>query len=212
MNKSGEVLIVGAGDLGEQFEHFISNYSNDTVIGWVDDTKQKGDTIRGKTVFGRIESIDTIGISYDYIAVAIGYFHLEFKAELIKEFQNKSIPLYTFIHPTAYVDCSSIIGEGAFIYPNATLDQGVTIKDGTIVNNNTVISHDSQIGSSSFLSPSVTISGNVSIGNKCFIGSGSIIKDSVQICDNTQLGAGTLLLQSIDQPGKYVGGPKLRKL
>lgn len=213
MKNGKKVLIIGAGDLGRQFVHFITNYSNDIVVGWLDDTKQKGEKVFGKKVFGKVNELDSVKDKvYDYVAIAIGYNHLEFKNELIKKLRDKSIPQYTFIHPTAYVDSSANICEGVFIYPSATVDQRVIIQESTIINNNVVISHDSEIGRATFLSPSVAISGNVMIGNSCFIGTGSIIKDSIKICNNTQLGAGTLLIKDISVPGKYVGGPELRKL
>lgn len=32
-----EIVIIGAGELGKQFQHMIENYSEDRVIGWIDD-------------------------------------------------------------------------------------------------------------------------------------------------------------------------------
>lgn len=205
------VLIIGAGVLGSQFNHFINHFSENRVIGWLDDTKEINSLIEGKKILGGISDISAIN-GYDSVGLAIGYNHLLFKNQLIQRLIKKSIPIFSFTHPSSFVDFSAKIGEGTFIYPNATIDQKVTIGYGCIVNNNVVISHNSKIGTSSFIAPSVTITGNVNIGENCFIGAGSIINDSVSICDNTVLGSGSLVVDDILEPGKYVGGPKLRKI
>lgn len=207
------VIIIGAGDLGQQFYHFITHYSDDKVAGWADDTKRIGDKILDKPVMSGIKNLNQLDFNlFDSIALGIGYKHLNFKLDLIFKLKKDGFPLYTYIHPSAFVDKTAVIDDGVFIYPNVTIDQRVIIKSGALLNNNVVVSHNSVIESCSFLAPSVTTSGNVKIGRKCFIGTSSVIKDDVKITSSVQTGAGTLVINDIECSGTYVGGPKLRKL
>ena len=210
MNK--KVVIIGAGDLGRQFLHLITNYTEDSVIGWYDDTLEKGIIIEGVEVKGSITDIELDREFYDEVAIAIGYKHLPLKQKLVNKLIKRNLRLYTFIHPTSCIDISAKIGYGCFIYSNCTIDSNVLVEPGVLINNAAVVSHDSKIGSCSFIAPGVCLSGFVQIKNCCFIGSGSIISDSVSICDSVILGSGSLVIKDIKLRGEYVGGPKLRKL
>ncbi|NGP78141.1 hypothetical protein G3570_15970 [Balneolaceae bacterium YR4-1] len=208
-----KVLIIGAGVLGQKFNHFITHYSEDEVVGWVDDTKKIDEKVLGKPVMSGIENLYKLDSNlFDCVAIGIGYKHLEFKLDLILKLKEERFQLYTYIHPTAYVDITAEIGEGVFIGPNSTVDKGVKIKSGVIITKNVVVSHDSIIGACSLLAPSVTTSGYVEIGETCFIGTGTIFKDGVNITNSVQTGAVTLIVNNIESSGIYVGGPKLRKL
>ena len=208
-----KVIIIGAGALGQQFCHFITHYSDEEVVGWVDDKKKIGSQVLGIPVLSSIEKLNLLDSNlFDHLAVGIGYRHLEFKYDLILKLKKHGLSLYTYIHPTAYVDQSAILDEGVFIYPNVTVDQRVKIESGVLLNNNVVVSHDSIIGSCSFIAPSVTTSGNVQIGKKCFIGTGTVIKDEAKITSSVQLGAGTLVVNNLEHSGTYVGGPNLRRI
>lgn len=208
-----KVLIIGAGDLGQQFYNFITNYSEDKVVGWVDDKKNIDELVLGIPVKSTIENLEQLDSNvFDCLAIGIGYKHLDFKYKLIEWLKKVGFSLYSFIHPTAFIDKTAFLDEGVFIYPNVTIDQRVRVASGVILNNNVVVSHDSNIESCTFLAPSVTTSGNVQIGHKCFIGTSTVIKDNVKINSSVQTGAGTLVIENIELPGIYVGGPKLRKI
>jgi sugar O-acyltransferase (sialic acid O-acetyltransferase NeuD family) len=206
------ILIVGAGGLGRQFKHFIDNYSEDIVVGFLDDTIKENVEIENVKVLGDIKSIQKFSGFFDEVIVGIGYNHLNFKNELIFHYKQLGFVLYTYIHPTAYVDNTAKLGDNVFIYPNCTVDQKVILNDGVLLNNNVVVSHDCNIGDSSYLAPSVTLSGKVKIGSNCFIGSGTTIRDEIEVTNDCFIGAGSLILKNIDHKGSYVGGPILRKL
>jgi sugar O-acyltransferase (sialic acid O-acetyltransferase NeuD family) len=208
-----KVLIFGAGDLGIQYKHMIDIYTDDLVIGWLDDTKKRGDSISGIEVIGD-SSVFLQLKERIHVAIAIGYNHLNFKMNLINSLKtNPLISFYTFIHPTTFIDKTACIEDGVFIYPNSTIDMGVTIKMGSIVNNSVTISHNSIIGESSFIAPGVVIAGNVIIGNQCFIGAGTIIKDSITINDKNIIGSGCNIYKNIDEKGaRFITKSTLVKL
>jgi len=206
------ILIIGAGVLGQQYSHWITNYSADKVVGWLDDSVAEDKHIFGNKVLGPVSSIDDWTNHFDEVAIAIGYTILDYKLQLLHYLLEKQITLYTYFHPSAYIDVSAHVEQGVFVYPHCVVDQRVILESGVRLGNNVVISHDSRIGSCCFFSPSVTTSGSVSFGKCCFVGTGTVLKNGISITANTTIGAGSLILKSIDEPGTYVGGPLLRKL
>ena len=210
-SNKNKIIILGAGDLGLQMAHFITHYSNDEIVGWLDDSKEKGAMFYDKPILGGFAELANLN-NYDAVCLGIGYKHLTFKNKLLKELESKKIKLYTFIHPTAYIDCSSKIEDGVFIYPKANIDQRVILRAGTIINNSAVVSHDSLIDRCTFIAPGVNIAGNVQIGESCFLGIGSTIIENIKIAKGVNLGAKTLICRDILEQGTYVGGPKLKKI
>jgi sugar O-acyltransferase (sialic acid O-acetyltransferase NeuD family) len=206
-----KIIILGAGDLGLQMAHYITHYSNDEIVGWLDDTKKRGSLINDKPILGGFAELANLN-NYDAVCLGIGYKHLSFKNNLLKELESKKIKLYTFIHPTAYVDCSSKIEDGVFIYPKVNIDQRVILRAGSIINNSSIVSHDSLVGRCTFIAPGVNIAGNVQIGECCFLGIGSTIIDNTKIGNSVNLGAKTLISKDILEQGTYVGGPKLKRI
>jgi len=207
-----ELVVIGAGALGIQLKHYIDNYSNDKVVAFVDDTYRKGEIISGIEVIGKIMDIlntkDIINI-----VVAIGYNHLNFKFHLLNNLKsNKSINLYNFIHPSAYIDKSATIEPGVVIFPHAIIDTNVTLKPGVLVNNSALISHDSSIGIGTFIGGNSTIAGRVKIGNRCLIGAGTVIKNDLNIADDVTIGSGSNVFDHVLESGTYVTHSKIIKL
>jgi len=97
------------------------------------------------------------------------------------------------------------IGANAVIH-RARLDS-TTIKKGTIIGALTNIAHNVTIGEDCIITTNVSVGGSVTIGNNCWIGMGATIRNGVSICDNVVIGMGSVVLESINQPGFYVGNP-----
>lgn len=197
----GKVLILGAGELGKQIRHFVSNCSEHQFVGFLDDFGSAED------ILGKMSEIDTFKDQIDYVAIGIGYFHLEFKNRLFKQLKEKGFDLLTFVHPSCIVDATAKIGEGSILFPGVIVDQRSQIGQNTILNCGVIVSHDCNIGDHSFVAPGVVFSGRCTLGDMCFVGSGSVLKNDVSITENVTIGAGSLVLKSIEKNGKYFGHP-----
>ncbi|MEO0728574.1 MAG: acetyltransferase [Bacteroidota bacterium] len=205
-----KVGIIGGGDLGRQFRHYISQAPKAQVVGWYDDTVVAGTEVSGLPVMGGLS--DLTGDSELKLAIAIGYKHIAFKIKLLSQLQHLGASLYTFAHPSSFIDKESLVEAGVFIYPGCVVEKNVVIEKGALLNNGVIVSHDSRVGAASFIAPGVTICGNATIGKGCFVGAGTIISDGVSIPDFTTLGAGTLVHQTIESSGTYVTKTVLRRI
>lgn len=197
----GKVLILGAGELGKQIRHFVSNCSGHQFVGFLDDFGSSED------ILGKMSEIETFKDQIDYVAIGIGYLHLEFKSHLFKQLKEKGFDFLTFVHPSCIVDNTAIIGEGSILFPGVIVDQGSQIGQNTILNCGVIVSHDCNVGDHSFVAPGVVFSGRCNLGDMCFVGSGSVLKNDVCITENVTIGAGSLVLKSIEKHGKYFGHP-----
>lgn len=201
------LIIIGAGELGQQALHYATLSHQYNVVGFLDDTKNKDDIIKGKPVMGGLSEIHELYSRrlFECVFIAIGYKHFDFKEKLYKELIESSIPLGTIICPNVYIDPTAEIGQGCFIYPGTIIDKEVSIADNVLCNLNSVISHNSIINLHTYISPSVSIAGFCEVGEKCMIGINATIIDNVTICNNVTIGAATLVRKSIKEPGTYVG-------
>ncbi len=207
------VAIIGAGELGKQALHYISQdsliNSKYSVVGWIDDTCEKGKMIADIPVIGETREILQLYQrgSFDACFVAIGYNHLDFKLKLLTSLRG-SIPMINILSPNTYIDESAVLGENVFLYPGVIVDKHVKINDGCVLNLGVIVSHDSQVGECSFLAPNSVIAGFSKIGKLSFMGISSGIIDNISVCDNVKLGAGSIVTKSISQPGLYCGIPE----
>lgn len=203
------LVIIGAGELGQQIAHFVTVDQQFNFIGYVDDWQEKGTIINGKPVLGSINNLSKLYSdgAFDEVLIGVGYKHLKFRKALYDRFYGE-IPFATFIHSSCYVDPTAEIGEGAVIYPKCIIDKNTHIKNNVLLNWGTGIGHDSILEEHSFFAPRATLAGCTKIGEMCFIGAGAVIIDHISIANSTLIGGGAIVVENITKPqGIYVGNP-----
>lgn len=203
------LVIIGAGDLGQQIAHFVTTDNQFEVVGYVDDWRIKGDVVNGVPVLGCIDDMQSLydrGI-FDETIVGVGYKHFMIRKSLFERFKN-TVPFATFVHSSCYVDPAAEIGNGVVIYPRCIIDANTHILDNVLINYGAGIGHDSILESHSFFAPMVHIAGLVHIGEMCMIGIGTTVIDHVSVTNSTTIGGGAVVVKNIDAPnGVYVGNP-----
>lgn len=206
---SKKLLIIGAGDLGQLMAHHINEDKTFELVGFVDDTKKIGELISSKPVLGGIKDLDSLfeDNAFNFVLIAIGYKHLDFKEKIYKELQDKSIPLAKFIHKSVHYDSSLKIGDGSFVLPGVVLDKDVELGNCVLLNTGVVIAHDTKIGDFCFLAPSVNLAGFIKIAAKSFLGINTTIIDNIQITAPIQTGASATIVKNISESGLYLGTP-----
>lgn len=203
------VLIIGAGDLGQQIAHYVSESTEHTIVGYVDDWANTGDIRRGYPVLGCVEDTEMLyhqGV-FDELLIGIGYKHFETR-KLIFDKYKSIIPFATYLHPSSHIDSTSKIGSGIVVLPGCVIDYGAVLRDNLFIYSGCVIGHNTQIGAHSIISLSVTTGGFSQIGESCFLGLKTCICDNITISNHTFLGACANVITDIsDENGVYVGNP-----
>ncbi|RFN57983.1 acetyltransferase [Marixanthomonas ophiurae] len=117
----------------------------------------------------------------------------------------------SFIHNSAVLTSSSVIGKGTLVHPNAVIDAGVEIGDFCIINNNSTISHNSIIGNFVHIAIQTAIAGGVQIGSGSLIGAGSVILPEVKIGLKSIIGAGSVITKDVPDNAIVYGNPGVIK-
>jgi sugar O-acyltransferase (sialic acid O-acetyltransferase NeuD family) len=206
--KNQTLGIIGAGVLGQHIAHYakISN-SFDEII-FFDDSEPVGkETIYG-IVAGNTNSIKGFIESkkIQHLLIGIGYNHMNARESFFNAYNSK-INIPNIVHPSCYIDSTTIMGNGNIFLPGCIFDKGCELGNNLFFNPGCIIAHDNIIKDHSFFGPGVKTSGFVSIGQKCFMGTNTTIIDNKIIASNTQTGAGALITKSIKVSGLYVGAP-----
>lgn len=112
----------------------------------------------------------------------------------------------TIVAEYAYVDESSVIGEGSIIAPRAVITTNVEIGKHAIINIAASVSHNCKIGDYVTISPGAHIAGNVELGDGVFIGIGAIVSNNIKIASGVVVGAGAVVVRDIEQSNSVVVG------
>ncbi len=197
------LIILGAGGHGKS-------------VAWVAKTTKKwkkvyflDDNVSNDQVIGKFN--DRHKYKHNDFFVAIGNNHKRKEIYLTLKLEGFTLP--PIISPTSDVT-NAKVGNGSIIMNRCFVNVDTLIEEAVIINNHVVIEHDCVISSFSHISPSVNIAGTSKIGEKCWIGIGSNIIHNLTIINNVIIGAGSTVIDSILEPGTYVGNPvkKLNKL
>jgi sugar O-acyltransferase (sialic acid O-acetyltransferase NeuD family) len=199
-----KIGLIGYGELGQQFQHLIQQSDNNAHFYYFDDVAFKNGV---KNVFPFKSYSDDQFSDLEFL-VGLGYKNLVKKGEIIEDLIRNKRSLFTFIHPTAFVDNTSKIDMGTVIYPNVTIDKNVHIGNGCVLNLSVTIAHDTKIGDCSFLAPSVTISSFVKVCKFVFIGTGVCVTNKVLIDDYAMVGIGSVITKNIEKNQIVIGNPQ----
>ena len=210
-----KLAIIGAAELGSLVMYFASQTGEYGTVGFFDDNSTKGSIFHDRPILGAVKDIKKqyeLGI-FTHLFIGIGYNHMRRRHSLYNMFKGV-IPFATIIHKTAYVDPSSVVGEGVILFPGCVVDMKVVIGNNVLLNTSVSVSHHSDISDNCFLSPRVAIAGRTSIGKNCFIGMGATVTDMVVVGSDCMIGARSLVRNNIAEGHLVFGTPAkiIRKL
>ncbi len=192
-----KLTIIGASGHGKVVAD-IAKLNDYDVIEFLDDDESVSNC-GGYPVIGKTDK----EVDGDVI-VAIG------NAEIRKRLsENKK--LVTLIHPDAVIADDIEIGDGTVVMAGVVINSGAKIGKGVIVNTSSSIDHDCRIGDYCHISVGAHLSGTVNVGDNTWIGAGATISNNVNICSECMIGAGAVVVQSIAEPGTYLGVPARKR-
>jgi sugar O-acyltransferase (sialic acid O-acetyltransferase NeuD family) len=124
---------------------------------------------------------------------------------------NSNIEFPNLVHPAVTGDWGQItLAQGNLLFNGVSLTTDISIGSFNIVNPGCTLSHDCVLGSFNLLGPGVHLAGAVNVGDRVLLGTGAKLLPKVQVCDDVVVGAGAVVVNSIADPGTYVGVPSRR--
>ena len=138
------VIVFGAGGHGKTLIELIREAGQLELVGVVDDRSARGSDVLGIPVLGNRDDLasirrDGIGLAANAIG---GISNMASRVEVSQALAARGFVLPALVHPTAFVEASASIGEGAQILAHSYVGSDAVVGKGVIVNTGAVVSHD----------------------------------------------------------------------
>src|SRR5687768_13346484 len=172
-----QIAFIGYGELGRQIHALIKQSDSPTEAIFFDDEFYQQQQINSFP----FASYDEELYKNNSFIIGLGYKHLLTKQRIIQRLEELGRTIYSFIHPSCFVNLSANIENGVVAYPMCNIDKDVRIGKGVLLNNSVTVSHNTIIGACCYLSPGAVLSGNVAIGENTFVGAGAIVANNINI-------------------------------
>ena len=189
------LIIIGASGHGKVLVDIAVKIGYKEIV-FLDDDKRLIECA-GFPVIGKTD--EAASLEGDKI-VAIG------NPEIRKRIQSL-ISTVTLIHPNSVIGSNVLIGEGSVVMAGAVINSCTTIGRGCIINTCSSVDHDCSLGDYVHVAVGAHVCGTVNIGDKTWIGAGATVSNNIEICRDCIIGAGAVVVDSIDNPGTYIGVP-----
>lgn len=193
------VLIFGGGGHGKSLIELIRAGGNHAIAGVIDDQKPLGSLVLGMPVIGRSEDLARFYQSgYRLMINAVGGIgDIWSRVAVFERSRAAGFSFPTVIHPTAFIEASATLGEGAQVFPQAYLGSDARLGFGVIVNTGAIVSHDCVLGDYVNLSPGAILAGEVRVGEATLIGMGVTVNLQVKIGAHCRIGNGATIKQDV---------------
>lgn len=113
----------------------------------------------------------------------------------------------TLIHPTAIVEETATVGDGAQVCLGAILASACTVGPDAIINSGAIIEHECDIGPGAHICPGVRLAGRVRVGEAAMVGLGACVVQNITIGEGAIVGAGAVVLDDVPAGATVVGVP-----
>ncbi|RCK74153.1 MAG: 4-amino-6-deoxy-N-Acetyl-D-hexosaminyl-(Lipid carrier) acetyltrasferase [Anaerolineae bacterium] len=193
------VLIFGGGGHGKSLIELIRASGQHAIAGIIDDIKPLGSLILGVPVIGRSQDLPRFYQNgYRLMINAVGGIgDISQRVSVFERGRSAGFSFPTVIHPTAFVEGSAALGEGAQLFPHAYLGSDARLGFGVIINTGAIVSHDCEVGDYVNLSPGAILAGEVKVGEATLIGMGVTVNLRVKIGAHCRIGNGATIKQDV---------------
>lgn len=190
-----EILIFGGGGHGKAIIDLLRATSEYHIAGILDDGIPAGTKVTGITVLGGEKILTELmsrGMLYAANAVG-GISNVNTRISIFNKLTQAGLSFPILVHPTAFIEKSANLSDGAQIFPHAYVGSEAAIGFGNIINTGAIISHDCSISDYAVISPGAILAGNVQIGEGTLIGMGVTINLNISIGKYVRIGNGATI-------------------
>jgi sugar O-acyltransferase (sialic acid O-acetyltransferase NeuD family) len=178
-----KVLVYGSRTFGSVVRVLVEDCGHE-FAGFIDDLHT------GPDILGPFDAVQRLHPAASHGCVnAVGYRDLRARLAVSERIIAAGYPMPSLVHPRAYVNTRSRLGDGCLVMAGAQIAEHVELGSGSVVWPGAVISHDSVLGPCVYLSPNCTICGCCRLGSCCFVGAGAVVVNHATVPDDTRIKA-----------------------
>ncbi len=193
------IVILGAGELGKEIVWLIEDINRITptwlILGFLDDTKQKGEICHGYPVLGSMKDLDEYkqkGPLCAIIALQNGG-----DRKRIANMYAESTQWAKIVHPTAVLAPDVVIGDGSVIFPQVTVSVGSTLGNHNLLYIHATVCNDCIFNDCVSVMTGVSVAEHVVIGSESYIAAGSNIYPHVSLGKAVRVAVGTTVSENV---------------
>ena len=198
------VIIIGSGAVAAELTSYIEDQNKNldkkahlNLLGYLD-TEENIEKYWSKYKLKKpvLADIDSYIIKEeDHFIVGIS--DLAFRLKMIRKLEEKKATIIGFIHHSAIVAGSAIIGIGNIIYPHCIIGPNCIIGNNNVITSYSFISHDCIVGNRNFFS-TAGLGGRVKVGDNNFFGIRATVIPNIIIGSNNVIQAGMVIDKNIE--------------
>jgi sugar O-acyltransferase (sialic acid O-acetyltransferase NeuD family) len=205
-----ELVILGATgnahDILDVVEALNARAPTWRVAGFLDDSREAGDTYLGLPVLGPLASATQLESGWFINAIGSDRSYRR-RPEMVNRLGLPRQRFATLVHPQACVSSRARLGAGTCVNFGVSVAGGVVVGDHVYLGSGCVIGHDAEIGEHSVLAAAAVVSGFVQVGVACYLGARSVVRGRVRIGDKALVGMGGVVLRDVAASTTVVGTP-----
>jgi len=204
----------GSGQIAMSVFEAVNEISQEWKIeGFINDIVNVGKYFGKHKVVGTTnEILDFVNNDY-YIHYTL-HLNAKNKYDRVNKFKSLNIPLEanaTAIHPRAYINPETEMGNGVVILPNVSTSFSPKIGNFVHIYTGAFIGHDSAIHDYATIAAHAVIGARINVNEGAHIGLNASIKEDINIGKYSIVGMGSVVVRDTDDFSVVVGNPA-RKL
>lgn len=207
-----DVVIWGAGNLGEQVQYILSYNPEIGVRAFLDDDESLvGGTLHVVPILKpgttTVRTLRDQGVSHGIVATGSG----RVREELSHRLEDWGFEIISAIHPTAHIPPQARLGKGTIICPGVNLFYNPVIGNFVYLGPSVTVNHDNLIEDNVNLSGGCITGARVHIHKNAFVGIGATVvpKDfgSLSVGEDAVVGTGAVVVKDVPNRAVVVGVP-----
>ena len=128
------------------------------------------------------------------------------RVEVSQTLAARGFVLPALVHPSAFVEASASIGDGAQILAHSYVGSDAVVGGAVIVNTGAVVSHDCVLADHVNLSPGCLLAGGITVGEATLLGMGVTTYLGITIGANVRAGNGAIITASVPDGRRFAAG------
>ena len=196
------ILVGGGGFALEIYTYILEEISNqiltDLTIKGVLDKSSNCEVLEKHPELQYLGDIDEyVREDRDVALIAVG--NAIVRRNIAQKLKVICLPLYTYVHSSAYLSSAAKVGGGVFIAPHCIVSAHSRIYDNVALNVYCGVGHGATIGQCSIMSPYSVINGDCELGEAVFLGSRVTLNPKIKVGSFSLIDAGCILREDISE-------------
>ena len=201
-------VIIGAGTYGEVYLAYLQEAGVD-IVGFLDDNKDlHGSLVKGVRVLGGTDLLSSLRDTYQVEAVYCPIGNNKVRVRFLSLANQLGYQTPNYIHPSAIISPSVVIGKGVYVLLNTSIMPYVTIQDYVMISMNVNIAHHSVLEEGTFISTGVNFGASIVAHKYSYVGISATIMTGIKnLGEDCLVGAGAVIIKDVPDKAVVAGVP-----